>query len=43
MTKRVYFDTSALIKEFVPEVGSDLIEAIARAARQNKLQILSSV
>lgn len=41
--KRVYSDTSALIKEFVPEVGSDLIDKLTTAARENKLEIISSV
>lgn len=43
MKKRVYFDTSAVIKEFVPEVGSDLIDKITTSAREGKLQIITSV
>lgn len=42
----VYFDTSALIKEFSPrEVGFDLIDKITTSARQDssKLQIVSSI
>jgi predicted nucleic acid-binding protein len=41
--KRVYFDTSAVIKEFVLEKGSELIDKITNAARDQKLQIVSSV
>jgi predicted nucleic acid-binding protein len=40
--KRVYFDTSAVIKEFVVEKGSELIDKITNAARNQKLQIVSS-
>jgi len=40
--KRVYFDTSAVIKEFVPEVGSDLVDDVSNAARAGKLQIITS-
>ncbi len=43
MKKRVYFDTSAVIKEFVLEKGSELIDRITNAARDQKLQIVSSV
>jgi len=38
--KKVYFDTSAVIKEFVPEVGSDLVDDAANAAKAGKLQIM---
>lgn len=31
MTTRLYYDTSALLKEFVPEVGSDIIDRIGTA------------
>jgi predicted nucleic acid-binding protein len=41
--KRVYFDTSAVIKEFVPEVGSDLIDKVTTSAREGNLQIIASV
>jgi predicted nucleic acid-binding protein len=41
--KLVYFDTSALIKEFVDEVGSDLIDKVTTAAREPSIQIVSSV
>ncbi|GEM_PF-881928 len=43
MKKRVYFDTSALIKEFVTEIGSDLVDDIANAARTDDLQIVTSI
>jgi len=41
--KRVYFDTSAVIKEFVPEVASDLIDKVTTSAREGNLQIITSV
>jgi predicted nucleic acid-binding protein len=41
--KRLYFDTSVLIKEFVPEVGSDLVDKVTTTARQGNIQIISSV
>ena len=42
--KILYFDTSAVIKEFSPaEVGSDLIDKITTRAREGHLQIVSSV
>jgi predicted nucleic acid-binding protein len=41
--KRVYFDTSAVIKEFVPEVGSDLVDDTSNAARDDKLQVIMSI
>jgi predicted nucleic acid-binding protein len=46
LKKLIYFDTSALIKEFAPkEVGYDLIDKITTAARQDssRMQIVSSV
>lgn len=43
MKKRLYFDTSALIKEFAPEVGSDLIDKVTTGAREGKFQIVSSI
>lgn len=42
MKKLVYFDTSAIIKEFVPEVGSDLVDDISNAAEAGNLQIITS-
>lgn len=42
MKKRVYFDTSAVIKEFVPEVGSDLVDSVSNAAKEGRLQIITS-
>ena len=36
MKKLAYFDTSALIKEFIEEVGSDLIDKVTTAAREKK-------
>ncbi len=42
MKKLVYFDTSAIIKEFVPEVGSDLIDDVSNAAEAGNLQIITS-
>jgi len=41
--KRLYFDTSAVIKEFAPEVGSDLIDKLTTKAREGDIQIVSSV
>jgi predicted nucleic acid-binding protein len=41
--KIVYFDTSALIKEFVDEVGSDLISKVTASAAEGNIQIISSV
>ena len=32
MKKRLYFDTSAVIKEFAPEVGSELIDRLTTKA-----------
>jgi predicted nucleic acid-binding protein len=32
--KLLYFDTSSLIKEFVQEAGSDLIDKVTTAARE---------
>jgi predicted nucleic acid-binding protein len=46
LKKLVYFDTSALVKEFAPsELGYELIDKITTSARQDssKLQIISSV
>lgn len=43
MKKLVYFDTSALIKEFVNEVGTDLVNKVTTAAREANIQIVSSV
>lgn len=43
MKKLVYFDTSAVIKEFVPEVGSDLVDDVSIAAKAGKLQVVMSV
>lgn len=42
MKKRLYFDTSALLKEFVSEVSSDLIDKTLLAAESGKLQIITS-
>jgi predicted nucleic acid-binding protein len=41
--KRVYFDTSAVIKEFVLEVGSDLVDDVSNAAKAGNLQIITSI
>jgi predicted nucleic acid-binding protein len=41
--KRLYFDTSAVIKEFAPEVGSELIDKLTTKAREGDIQIVSSV
>lgn len=43
MKKRLYFDTSASIKEFAPEVGSELIDKLTTRAREGHIQIVSSV
>lgn len=43
MKKRVYFDTSAVIKEFVSEIGSDLVDDISNNAKTGNLQIITSV
>jgi predicted nucleic acid-binding protein len=43
VTPKVYFDTSALLKEFYTEVGLDLIDKLASNAKQGKLQIISSI
>ncbi len=43
MTIRLYFDTSALLKEFVQEIGSDLVDKAVSAARQSRIQIVTSV
>ncbi|MGH9877007.1 MAG: type II toxin-antitoxin system VapC family toxin [Nitrososphaera sp.] len=43
MKKLVYFDTSAVIKEFVPEVGSDLVDDVSNAARAGKLKVIMSI
>ncbi len=43
MKKRLYFDTSAVIKEFSPEVGSELIDKLTTKAREGDIQIVSSV
>ncbi|MGC1134095.1 MAG: type II toxin-antitoxin system VapC family toxin [Nitrososphaeraceae archaeon] len=43
MKKRLYFDTSAIIKEFVNEVGSELIDKVTTSAREGHLQVVSSV
>ncbi len=45
MNTRVYFDTSALLKEFVSEIGSDLIDKTILAAtttHKGRLQIITS-
>jgi predicted nucleic acid-binding protein len=41
--KRLYFDTSAVIKEFVSEIGSDVVDKVTTSAREGKLQIITSV
>jgi predicted nucleic acid-binding protein len=41
--KRLYFDTSTVIKEFAPEVGSELIDKLTTKAREGDIQIVSSV
>lgn len=43
MKKRLYFDTSAVIKEFAPEVGSELIDKLTTKATEGDIQIVSSV
>ena len=43
MKKRVYFDTSAVIKEFVPETGSDLVDDTINAAKSGDIQVYTSV
>ena len=43
MKKRLYFDTSAVIKEFAVEVGSELIDRLTTKAREGDIQIVSSV
>lgn len=43
MKERLYFDTSALIKEFISELGSDLIDKVVAAAREQRIQIVSSI
>lgn len=43
MKKRLYFDTSAIVKEFVDEEGSELVDKITTAAREGGVQIISSV
>lgn len=43
MKKRLYFDTSAIIKEFVIEEGSDLVDRVTTLARTGDIQIISSV
>ena len=43
MKKRLYFDTSAIIKEFSPEVGSELIDRLTTKASEGDIQIVSSV
>lgn len=43
MTTRLYYDTSALVKEFVSEVGSDLIDRIGTADASKQLQVITSV
>jgi hypothetical protein len=42
LKKSLYFDTSALLKEFVNEIGSDLISKIT-SPNTNDIQIISSV
>ncbi len=37
-----YFDTSALLKEFVSEVGSDVIRAIMEASTEGRLDVITS-
>ncbi len=39
----LYFDTSAFLKEFVDEVGSDLVSKITSSTNRNDIQIISSV
>ena len=41
--KSLYFDTSALIKEFVVETGSDLVDEVVNSAKAGNLQIVTSV
>jgi predicted nucleic acid-binding protein len=42
LKKTLYFDTSALLKEFVNEIGSDLVSKIT-STNTNDIQIISSV
>jgi predicted nucleic acid-binding protein len=42
LKKILYFDTSALLKEFVNEIGSDLVSKIT-SSNTNNIQIISSV
>lgn len=42
MKKRLYFDTSALLKEFTQEIGSDLVDTIIAEARQGRFEIITS-
>ena len=43
MKKTLYFDTSAVVKEFSREIGSDLIDKLTTKAREGIIQIVSSV
>ncbi len=40
---KVYFDTSALFKEFENTIGSDLVDKIIVNAKEGKVQIISSI
>jgi predicted nucleic acid-binding protein len=40
--KRLYFDTSAFVKEFVPELGSQLISRIVTAATEGHIEVYCS-
>ena len=39
MTTRVYLDTSALIKEFVEEKGSDVVDKLGLAAKEGSVSL----
>ena len=39
---RIYFDTSAIVKEFHQENGSEYVDRLTTRARENKVQIISS-
>lgn len=41
--KETNFYTSALLKEFVSEDGSDIVDKLTTAAREGKIQIVTSV
>ena len=43
MTTHLYYDTSALVKEFVSEIGSDLIDKIGAVAVNKQVQVITSV